>query len=450
MKENRAQQKPIVAIVGKPNTGKSTFFNKLTGSRSAIVFDTPGVTRDRIYADTDWAGYDFTVVDTGGLEVRSTDEMFSHIRKQADAAIELCDIILFFTDGKNGLTADDDEVARYLRKSKKPVILVVNKMDNVSPAVLADFYSLGLGEPYPVSAEQKTGFGEVLDEIVKHFKDRPAMEESGEGIKLAVVGRPNVGKSSIVNKILGYERVIVSDIEGTTRDAIDTPFQLNGRNYTIIDTAGMRRKRGVEQGTIEGYSVLRSLLAVRRADVVIVVFDASAGELSEQDVRIAGYAHEQGKPTVIVMNKWDLVEKDQKTMEKFERDLNSKLAFMDYFKSVFVSASTGKRVDKIIETADYVWGKANFRATTGILNDTLHDATASVEPPAKKGRRLKIFYITQVGVCPPTFVLFVNEPELMHFSYKRYIENSLRKAFSLDGTPVNIIVRKRGEENENR
>lgn len=439
--------KPIVAIVGKPNTGKSTFFNKITGTRASIVFDTPGVTRDRVYADIDWAGREFTVIDTGGLEMKPTDEMFSHIKKQADIAIDLCDVILFFTDGKDGLTSDDDAVAKHLRKSKKPVILVVNKLDSKNPVPLHEFYSLGLGEPFGISAEQKTGFGEVLDEIVKHFKDSPTDETTEKGVALAVVGRPNVGKSSLVNKILGYERVIVSDIEGTTRDAIDTPVTINGKNYTIIDTAGMRRKRGIENDSIEGYSVLRSLLAVRRADVVIVVFDASAGELSEQDVRIAGYAHEQGKPTVIVMNKWDLAEKDPKSLEKFNNDLKTKLAFMDYFKAVFVSALTGKRVDKIIETADYVWDKANFRATTGTLNDVLHDATATVEPPAKKGKRLKVLYITQVSVCPPTFVLFVNDPELMHFSYKRYLENCIRKAFSLDGTPMHLIIRrKEGEE----
>jgi GTP-binding protein len=434
--------KPLVAVVGKPNVGKSTFFNKLTGSRISIVLDTPNVTRDRIYCDCDWAGYNFTLIDTGGIELKSRDEMFCLIKKQAEIAIEVCDVILFFTDGKNGLTVDDYDIADLLRKSKKPVVLVVNKVDNYSPGILSEFYGLSMGEPLAVSSEQKIGFGEVLDEVIKHLKKLPDEEEKTDAVKIAVVGKPNAGKSSLVNKILGYERTIVSPVEGTTRDAIDTPFTFNDKKYIIIDTAGMRRKRGIEDASIEQYSVLRALNAVRRADVSLVLFDSSE-ELSEQDVRIAGYVHEQGKPSVIVLNKWDLIEKDAYTVEKFNKKLSVDLSFMDYFKTVFISALTGKRVDKVMDAVDYVWDKANFRATTGLLNDVLHDAICSVEPPAKKGKRLKVFYITQTGVQPPTFVLFVNDGTLMHFSYKRYLENNLRKAFSLDGTPIKLIIRNR-------
>lgn len=436
--------KPLVAVVGKPNVGKSTFFNKVCGSRISIVSDTPGVTRDRVYADAEWLGREFTLVDTGGIQLKSDDIMQKHIVQQAKIALDICDVILFFVDCKYGLTAEDYDVATLLRKTSKPVLLVVNKADN-NNADLTDFYSLGMGDLYPISAEHKTGVGDLLDAVIACFSEYQPDEES-ESVKIAVVGKPNAGKSSLVNKILGYDRTIVSDIAGTTRDAIDTDFETDGKKYTIIDTAGMRKKRAIEDETVEQYSVLRALNAVRRADVCLVVIDAYEG-LSEQDVKIAGFIHEEGKPSVIVINKWDLIEKDGKTVTQFENKLKADLAFMDYFKYVTISAKTGQRVNKVIELVDYVHGKATMRVKTGVLNDVIGDAITAVEPPSQKGRKAKIKYATQVSVAPPTFVIFCNEPSLVHFSYRRYLTNHIRKAFELDGTPIRVIF-KGGEDKQ--
>ena len=439
-----SNNKPLVAIVGKPNVGKSTFFNKVCGSRISIVSDMPGVTRDRIYADAEWLGKPFTLVDTGGIQTKSDDVMFRHIREQAQIALDLADVILFFTDYKSGLTSEDYDVGQLLRKTNKPVILVVNKVDHFMEADLSDFYMLGYGEVYPIAAEQKQGIGDLLDEVVSYFTDGEYEQDDGS-IKIAVVGKPNAGKSSLVNKILGYNRTIVSDVAGTTRDAIDTPFEYDGQKYTIIDTAGMRRKRAIADDTVEEYSVMRSLNAVRRADVCLLVMDAGEG-LSEQDVKIAGFIDEQGKPSVVVVNKWDLIEKDTHTVEKFKKDLACDLAFMDYFRFVTVSALTGQRVNKLIDEVNYVYAKSTFRATTGMLNDVVADAIAAVEPPASSGRRAKIKYVTQASTQPPTFIFFTNEAKLVHFSYRRYLENYIRRAFSLDGTPIRLVFRDGSEE----
>lgn len=439
-----SNNKPLVAIVGKPNVGKSTFFNKVCGSRISIVSDMPGVTRDRIYADAEWLGKPFTLVDTGGIQTKSDDVMFRHIREQAQIALDLADVILFFTDYKSGLTSEDYDVGQLLRKTNKPVILVVNKVDHFMEADLSDFYMLGYGEVYPIAAEQKQGIGDLLDEVVSYFTDGEYEQDDGS-IKIAVVGKPNAGKSSLVNKILGYNRTIVSDVAGTTRDAIDTPFEYNGQKYTIIDTAGMRRKRAIADDTVEEYSVMRSLNAVRRADVCLLVMDAGEG-LSEQDVKIAGFIDEQGKPSVVVVNKWDLIEKDTHTVEKFKKDLACDLAFMDYFRFVTVSALTGQRVNKLMDEVNYVYSKSTFRATTGMLNDVVADAIAAVEPPASSGRRAKIKYVTQASTQPPTFIFFTNEAKLVHFSYRRYLENYIRRAFSLDGTPIRLVFRDGSEE----
>ena len=438
--------KPLVAVVGRPNVGKSTFFNKVCGKRISIVKDTPGVTRDRIFADAEWCGYNFTLIDTGGIELKSSDEMFLHIRKQAEAAMDMADVILFFVDGKQGLVSSDYDVADILRVSAKPVILVVNKLDNFELDKTYDFYSLGLGEPVPVSCEQSKGLGDLLDEVVKHFPREEEAEED-DAIKIAVVGKPNVGKSSIVNKLLGFERVIVSSVAGTTRDAIDTPFTFAGKKYVLIDTAGMRRKRGIEEETVESYSVMRSIAAVRRADVVLIVMSAEE-DISEQDVRIAGFVHEEGKPSVVVMNKWDVVEKDAYTIEKFTEKLNVELSFMNYFTSIFVSAKTGLRVEKILSLADKSFANASRRVTTGVVNDVISDAVAMNEPPSPHGRRLKIYYATQPASNPPKFVVFVNDEKLVHFSYKRYLENSLRRAFDFSGTPIKLAFNNRKDENQ--
>lgn len=435
--------KPLVAVVGRPNVGKSTFFNKICGKRISIVKDTPGVTRDRIYADAEWCGYTFTLIDTGGIDYGNDDVMFSHIRRQAEAAVELADVIIFFVDGKDGLLASDMDIADFLRSSKKPVLLAVNKLDNFEVEKIYDFYSLGLGDPIPISAEQSKGLGELLDEVVKHFEKSDRDEV--EGLKLAVVGRPNVGKSSIVNKILGYERVIVSDIAGTTRDAVDTPFIRDGKEYIIIDTAGLRRKRGIGYDSVESYSVMRSIAAIKRADVVLIVFDATE-EISEQDVRIAGMVHEEGKPSIIVMNKWDLVEKDAHTIEKFKKELETKLAFMNYFITAFVSAQTGQRVEKLFDLINAVYLNASRRISTGLLNDVILEAVALNEPPSPSGRRVKILYATQPSTNPPKIVIFVNNEQLLHFSYKRYLENSLRKAFDFTGTPIELVFNGKKEE----
>lgn len=434
----------MVAVVGRPNVGKSTFFNKICGKRISIVKDTPGVTRDRIYADAEWCGYNFTLVDTGGIELKSDDTMFRHIRAQAEIAMELADVILFFVDAKAGLVSSDYDVAELLRHTKKPVLLVVNKLDNFDVSATYDFYSLGLGTPHPISCEQSLGLGDLLDEVVALFPKRTVTEEEF-ALKIAVVGRPNVGKSSLVNRLLGVERVIVSDVAGTTRDAVDTPFTYMGRKYTIIDTAGMRRKRAIEDESVEDYSVMRTISAISRADVVLVVFDSSE-ELTEQDVRIAGYVNEQGKPNIIVMNKWDKVEKDSFTIEKHNDKLKKDLAFMDYYKTAYVSAVTGQRTEKLLPMVDEVFINASQRISTGVLNDVIAEAVAMNEPPTHSGRRLKVLYATQPETNPPHFVIFVNDDKLLHFSYRRYLENSIRKAFDFSGTPIKLTFNSRKEE----
>ena len=435
--------KPLVAIVGRPNVGKSTFFNKVVGKKLSIVENFPGVTRDRLYADAEWCGRYFTLVDTGGLELKSTDVMWKHIQKQAEIAIETADVIILFADAKSGLNSADEDVAMKLRKSGKPVVLAVNKLDNYSPEKLYEFYNLGLGEPFGISAEHGTGIGELLDEVSTYL-DEFGDKDDDDSIKLAVVGKPNAGKSSLCNKLLGFDRTIVSDIAGTTRDAIDTQFMYQDTKYTLIDTAGIRKKKSVEED-LEYYSVLRALGAIRRADVCIMMIDASLG-LTEQDVKICGYIHEQGKPSIVVMNKWDLVEKDTHTINKFNADLAESLKFMDYVVPIYVSAKTGLRTDKILNLAAKVLDNANRRVSTGQLNDLILDCVRANEPPSVNGKRLKIKYATQLGVTPPSFLLFVNETALMHFSYRRYLENCLRKAYDFSGTPIKILVREREDD----
>ena len=437
--------KPLVAIVGRPNVGKSTLFNKLIGRRLSIVEDTPGVTRDRIYADAEWLTHSFTLIDTGGIEPASEDIIAVQMRRQAELAIETADVIVFLVDGREGMTAADEEVATMLRKSNKPVVLAVNKLDapKFNDAIY-EFYALGLGDPIIISAGQGLGLGDMLDEVCAHFP--PEAEEEGEHpLNIAVVGKPNVGKSSLVNAILGEERCIVSNIPGTTRDAVDTLFTVDGEPFVLVDTAGIRRKRAVEDETIERYSVIRSLAAVRRADVVLIVVDAEQG-LSEQDVKIAGYVHEEGKPSVLVVNKWDLIEKDTNTMNKFKKDMQVDLAFMDYVPFLFISAKTGQRVNKLLAAAKESYAQSIRRITTGTLNDIVNEAISMTEPPAMSGKRLKIYYATEVSVQPPTFVIFVNDEALVHFSYKRYMENYFRKTFGFAGTPIKIIFRNRGKE----
>lgn len=438
--------KPLVAIVGKPNVGKSTFFNKVCGERISIVADLPGVTRDRIYGDAEWCGKKFTLVDTGGIQLKSEDSMFMHIKQQAEIAVDLADVILFFADYKTGLTMDDYDVATLMRKTNKPVLLVINKVDHFMESDWSDFYSLGF-ELFPIAAEQKQGVGDLLDRVVEFFPEGYMDEEEDDTIKIAVVGKPNAGKSSLTNKILGYDRTIVSDVAGTTRDAIDTPFEYNGKKYVIIDTAGMRRKRAIEDDSVEQYSVMRSLNAVRRADVCLIVMDANEG-LSEQDVKIAGFIHEEGKPSVVVVNKWDLIEKDSNTVLKFKKQLECDLAFMDYFRYITVSALTGQRVNKLMDEINYVYAKSTFRCSTGMLNDVVADAIRAVEPPAISGRRAKIKYVTQPTTQPPTFVVFTNDAKLVHFSYRRYLENYIRRAFSLDGTPIKMVFRDGSNDEE--
>ena len=437
--------KPLVAIVGRPNVGKSTLFNKLIGRRLSIVEDTPGVTRDRIYADAEWLTHSFTLIDTGGIEPESEDIIAVQMRRQAELAIETADVIVFLVDGREGMTAADEEVAAMLRKSNKPVVLAVNKLDapKFNDAIY-EFYALGLGDPIIISAGQGLGLGDMLDEVCAHFP--PEVAEEGEHpLNIAVVGKPNVGKSSLVNAILGEERCIVSNIPGTTRDAVDTAFTLDGEPYVLVDTAGIRRKRAVEDETIERYSVIRSLAAVRRADVVLIVVDAEQG-LSEQDVKIAGYVHEEGKPSVLVVNKWDLIEKDTNTMNQFKKDMQVDLAFMDYVPFLFISAKTGQRVNKLLSAAKESYAQSVRRIKTGLLNDVVNEAISMTEPPAMSGRRLKIYYATEVSVQPPTFVFFVNDEALVHFSYRRYMENYFRKTFGFAGTPIKIIFRTRGKE----
>ena len=435
--------KPLVAIVGRPNVGKSTFFNKVVGKKISIVEDFPGVTRDRIYQDAEWGGTAFTLVDTGGLELKSTDEMWRHIQKQAEIAIETADVIILFTDGKVGLNASDEDVASRLRKSGKPVVVAVNKLENYDVSKVYEFYNLGLGEPFGISAEHGNGIGDLLDEVISKFNTKGEIEED-DSIKIAVVGKPNAGKSSLCNKILGFERTIVSDIAGTTRDAIDTKFSLDGVDYTLIDTAGIRKKKNVEED-LEYYSVLRALGAIRRADVCVMMIDSSVG-ITEQDVKILGYIHEQNKPSVVVMNKWDLIEKDTNTIYKFNALLEENLKFMNYMLPVYVSAKTGQRVEKILALVKTALENSRKHITPGKLNELMFDVIRASEPPSVNGKRLKINYSTQIGVEPPTFVLFVNDASLMHFSYKRYIENNLRKAYGFEGTPIKILIREKDDD----
>ena len=438
-------RKPIVAVVGRPNVGKSTFFNKITGKKISIVKDKPGVTRDRIYCDAEWCGKAFTVIDTGGIELKSQDEMWMHIKKQAEIAVETSDVIVFMCDVKGGVTASDIEVASMLRKSNKPIVLAVNKLDTYDESLLYDYYELGLGVPMGISCEQGKGLGDLLDEVCSHF-DTVELDQEDDTIKIAIVGKPNAGKSSLTNKLLGFDRTIVSNIAGTTRDAIDTPFTYNDQKFTLIDTAGIRKKKSVYED-VEYYSVVRAFGAIRRADVCLVVVDSTEG-LTEQDVKILGYVHEQGKPSVVVMNKWDLVEKDTFTIEKFRAKLDADLAFMDYYKSIFISAKTGLRAEKILSIALECLENSKRRISTGTLNDLIGDAVRTTDPPTKHGRRLKIYYTVQDGVAPPTFVMFVNNQELMHFSYKRFLENTIRNAFDFSGTPIRLFVRERTEDEE--
>ncbi len=436
--------KPLVAVVGRPNVGKSTFFNRVAGKRISIVEDTPGVTRDRIYADAEWCGYTFTMIDTGGIELKSEDVMWRHIRQQAELAVDLADVILFIVDGKSGLISDDYDVADILRMSRKPIVLAVNKLDNGKMDATYDFYALGLGEPIGISAEQALNLGDLLDAVVAYFPSREEIEPDDGAFKIAVVGKPNVGKSSLVNKILGFNRVIVSDMAGTTRDAIDTPFTYNGKKYVIIDTAGIRKKNKVVED-VEYYSVVRSIEAIRRADAVAIVLDAGES-LSEQDVKICGLVHESNKPSIILINKWDKIEKDTFTTEGYKASLEEELKFMSYYKPLFISALTGQRVSQVIGALEQVFTNANRKIATGVLNDILQDAMSVNEPPNYNGKKLRVYYTTQTMVAPPTFTLFVNDETIMHFSYKRYLENALRKAFDFSGTPIRIRVRNKNSE----
>ena len=438
--------KPMVAIIGRPNVGKSSFFNYVIGRRVSIVENTPGVTRDRIYEDVEWSGRTFTLIDMGGLEPQSDDTILVQMRRQAEFALELADVIIFMVDAKDGLTATDKDIATMLRKVNKPVVTVVNKVDTIGepPPEVYEFYNLGMGDFFCISSAHGLGLGEVLDEVSKYFPPEEDREEEKETIHVAVVGKPNAGKSSLINRILGEERVIVSNVPGTTRDAIDTHFETENKKYCFIDTAGMR-KRGKITEDIERYSVMRSLTAVDRSDVVILVVDANEG-ISEQDSKIAGYAHDAGKAFIIVVNKWDLIEKDNNTMKRFTESVYNELPFMTYAPVVFISALTGQRVKKVFELVDYVVDQAAFRVPTGMLNDVLDEAKAVAQPPSDKGRRLKIYYMTQVKVKPPTFCIFCNSQKLFHFSYQRYIENQLRKNFGFEGTPIVFKIIERSED----
>ncbi len=438
--------KPVVAIVGRPNVGKSTFFNYVAGKRISIVEDTPGVTRDRIYTEVEWRGRTFTLIDTGGIEPYSEDKIMQQMKRQAELAIDTADVIIFMVDMKDGLTASDKEVATMLRKTKKPVILTVNKVDRVGdpPAEVYEFYNLGLGDILTVSSVHGLGMGDLLDEAYKYFPEEDEGDYDDDVIKVAVIGKPNAGKSSLINRVLGEERVIVSDIPGTTRDAIDTYVENEDDKYVFIDTAGIRRKSKISEN-IERYSTIRSWSAIERADVCLLLIDAVDG-VTEQDTKIAGYAHEQGKASIIVVNKWDLVEKETGTLEEYRKVVHEKLGFMTYAPVIFISAKTGQRVNKLYELIKYVANQSAFRVSTGMINDLINEATAMVQPPSDKGKRLKIYYMTQSGIKPPTFVIFVNDTELFHYSYERYIENQLRKSFGFEGTPIRFIHRQRDRE----
>ena len=438
--------KPIVAIVGRPKVGKSTLFNVIAGDSIAIVKDTPGVTRDRIYADCSWLNYNFTLIDTGGIEPDSSDVILSQMRDQAQIAIDTADVIIFLVDVRQGLTDADGKVADMLRRSQKPVVLCVNKVDSFKKmeADVYEFYNLGIGDPIPVSASNHQGVGDLLEAVSDHFKKDGSESDDDDRPRIAIVGRPNVGKSSIVNRLVGEKRVIVSDIAGTTRDAIDTPLKRNGREYILIDTAGLRRKSKIHED-LERYSIIRTVTAVERADVVVMVIDAAEG-VAEQDAKIAGIAHERGKGVIIAVNKWDAVEKDDKTIYKMTEKIKQTLAYMPYAEFVFISAKTGQRLDKLFELIDMIIENQSMRIATGVLNEILAEAVAMQQPPSDKGRRLKIFYMTQISVKPPTFVVFVNDKKLMHYSYTRYIENQIRNAFGFRGTPLRFIIRERKED----
>lgn len=438
--------KPVVAIVGRPNVGKSTLFNALAGERISIVQDTPGVTRDRIYAEVSWLDHNFTMIDTGGIEPDSNDIILSQMREQAQIAIDTADVIVFITDVQQGLVDSDAKVADMLRRSQKPVVLVVNKVDSVQKYMMDvyEFYNLGIGEPIAISAANRTGIGDMLDEIVKEFPEDADTDEDEDIPKIAVVGKPNVGKSSLINKLLGEDRVIVSDIAGTTRDAVDAKVKWKDREYIFIDTAGLRRKGKIKE-ELERYSVIRTVTAVERADVVVVVIDATEG-VTEQDAKIAGIAHDRGKGIVIAVNKWDAIEKDDKTIYKYTQDVRQTLSYMPYAEILFISAETGQRVPKLFETIDMVIQNQSMRVATGVLNEIMAEAVALQQPPSDKGKRLRLYYITQVAVKPPTFVIFVNDKELMHFSYTRYLENKIRDTFGFKGTSLKFIIRERKEK----
>ena len=438
--------KPIIAIVGRPNVGKSMLFNKIIGRRLSIVEDTPGVTRDRIYGESDWRGRKFTLIDTGGIEPRTDNQILSFMRSQAQIAIDNATVIVFLCDIKTGMTASDQEVASMLQRCGKPVVLAVNKVDQGQSPDIYEFYNLGLGDPIAVSAIHGHGTGDLLDACVQYFPPEDEEEDEDDAIKVAVIGKPNAGKSSLVNKILGEERVIVSNVAGTTRDAIDSRFTNSKGSFVFIDTAGMRKKSKVEED-IEKYSVLRATMAIDRADVCLIMIDATEG-VTEQDTKVAGMAHEAGKASIIVVNKWDLVDKDDKTMARMTEDIRRDLAYMTYAPILFISAKTGQRVDKLFDMIDYVSNQATFRVTTGMLNTVLADAQTRVQPPTDKGRRLKIYYMTQVGVKPPHFVVFCNDRRLFHFSYQRYLENCIRSTFGLEGTPIILSIREKGDKEE--
>lgn len=438
--------KPIVAIVGRPNVGKSSLFNVLAGSRISIVKDTPGITRDRIYAEASWLDRNFTIIDTGGIEPDSSDVILSQMREQAQIAIDTADVIIFIVDVKQGLVDSDSKVADMLRRSRKSVVLCVNKVDDIRKYGndIYEFYNLGIGEPIGVSAANRQGLGELLDAVVSHFPDISEEEEDDDRPRIAIVGKPNVGKSSIINKLLGDNRVIVSNIAGTTRDAVDTPVKHNGKEYVFIDTAGLRRKKKVKE-ELEHFMVVRTVAAVERADVVILVIDAVEG-ITEQEAKIAGIAHDSGKGVIIAVNKWDAIEKNDKTVYKYEKDIRNVLSYMPYAEIIFISALTGQRMNKLFDLIDAVCENHSMRIATGVLNEIMTEAVAMQQPPSDKGKRLKLFYMTQVAVKPPTFVIFVNDKELMHFSYTRYIENQIREAFGFKGTPLKFIIRERGEK----
>lgn len=438
--------RPVVAIVGRPNVGKSTLFNSLAGENISIVKDTPGVTRDRIYADVTWLNHDFTLIDTGGIEPDSNDIILAQMREQAQIAIDTADVIIFLVDVRQGLQDADSKVADMLRRSHKPVILVVNKVDSFQKfmADVYEFYNLGIGDPVPVSASSRLGIGDMLDEVVKHFPETDSKAEEDDRPKIAIVGKPNVGKSSIINKLVGENRVIVSNIAGTTRDAIDTDIKWNGKEYVFIDTAGLRRKNKIKE-ELERYSIIRTVTAVERADVVVVVIDATEG-VTEQDAKIAGIAHDRGKGIIVAVNKWDAIEKNDKTIYEYTRKLKETLSYMPYAEYIFVSALTGQRMEKLFELIDMVRENQTLRVATGVLNEIVTEAVAMQQPPSDKGKRLKIYYVTQVAVKPPTFVIFVNDKELMHFSYTRYLENKIREAFGFRGTSLKFIIRERKEK----